>query len=154
ESPGAMKAVVEQLDEVCDIERIVARIAVNRVSPRDLAALSRCLSAMPALLEQLQKLERAEGGGAELLVLRSFGMELSKFLAGAIKADPAPHMREGGVIAEGFDAELDRLREIGSNSQQWLARYQAKLAGESGITSLKVGYNKVFGYYIEVTDSH
>ncbi|MGE5612068.1 MAG: DNA mismatch repair protein MutS, partial [Bacillota bacterium] len=76
------------------------------------------------------------------------------YLAGAIKPDPAPHLREGGVIAAGFDAELDRLREIGTNSQQWLAKFQARLAGEANIPSLKVGYNKVFGYYIEVTDAH
>jgi DNA mismatch repair protein MutS len=58
------------------------------------------------------------------------------------------------VIAGGFDAELDRLRDIATNSQQWLANYQAKLAAESNIPSLKVGFNKVFGYYIEVTESH
>jgi DNA mismatch repair protein MutS len=58
------------------------------------------------------------------------------------------------VIAPGFDAELDRLKELGTSSQQWLANYQARLAAESNIPSLKVGYNKVFGYYIEVTESH
>jgi DNA mismatch repair protein MutS len=75
-------------------------------------------------------------------------------LAGAIQADPQPHLREGGVIAAGFDPELDRLRQIATSSHKWLADFQAKLAAESGINSLKVGYNKVFGYYIEVTDSH
>ena len=58
------------------------------------------------------------------------------------------------MIATGFDAELDRLRDIGTNSQQWLAKYQARLIAETGIPTLKVGYNKVFGYYIEVTDAH
>ena len=60
----------------------------------------------------------------------------------------------GGVIADGFDPELDRLRDIGTNSQQWLARYQKQLIDESSISSLRVGFNKVFGYYIEVTDTH
>jgi DNA mismatch repair protein MutS len=68
--------------------------------------------------------------------------------------DPAAHLREGGVIMTGFDPELDRLREIGTNSQQWLAKYQAQLVRESNIPTLKVGYNKVFGYYIEVTNAH
>src|SRR5436305_11859618 len=86
--------------------------------------------------------------------MRPFCDEQAKYLAGAVMADPAPHLREGGVIAAGFDAELDRLRDIGTNSQQWLAKYQARLAGESNIPSVKVGYNKVFGYYIEVTNSH
>src|SRR5690606_23102942 len=60
----------------------------------------------------------------------------------------------GGVIADGFDPELDRLRSIGTDSRTWLANYQAKLAATSNIPSVKVGYNKVFGYYIEVTDAH
>ncbi|HEX2973183.1 MAG TPA: DNA mismatch repair protein MutS, partial [Tepidisphaeraceae bacterium] len=154
ESPDALKAVLSSLDGICDIERIVARVAVNRASPRDLAALSRCLQALPALLDQLEKLERAGDVTPELLTLRPFCLEQGRFLASAIKPDPAPHLREGNVIAAGFDAELDRLREIGTNSQRWLANYQAKLSGEANIPSLKVGYNKVFGYYIEVTDAH
>lgn len=154
ESQQALKAVVEGLDKICDIERIVGRISVGRASPRDLAALAKCLGSLPMLLEELQKLERAEDVTPELLTLRPFCVEQGTYLNSAIKPDPAPHLREGGVIAPGFDAELDRLREIGTNSQQWLARYQAQLAGESGIPSLKVGYNKVFGYYIEVTDAH
>ena len=75
-------------------------------------------------------------------------------LSAAIRSDPAPHLREGGVIADGFDPELDRLRHVGDNSQQWLAGYQATLAKETGISSLKIGFNKVFGYYIEVTEMH
>src|SRR5207247_6602321 len=80
--------------------------------------------------------------------------EQAAYLAGAILPDPAPHLRDGGVIADAFDPELDRLRDIAANSQQWLARYQARLVSESNIPSLKVGFNKVFGYYIEVTDTH
>ena len=154
ESAPALKAVIEHLDKVCDIERIVARVAVNRASPRDLAALGRCLAALPGLLDQLATLERASDVAPELLPLRAFCQEQGAYITSAIRPDPAPHLREGGVIAEKFDAELDRLRELVTNSQQWLARYQSQLAGESGIPSLKVGYNKVFGYYIEVTDAH
>ena len=68
--------------------------------------------------------------------------------------DPAAHLREGGVIKPGFDAELDRLQSIGTTSQQWLVEFQSRLSTESAIPTLKVGFNKVFGYYIEVTDSH
>ncbi len=153
-SADALKVVVACLDDVCDIERIVARIAVNRASPRDLAALSRCLQLLPKLLDQLQRLDRAEDVAPELTLSREFCVDQGRYLASAIKPDPAPHLREGNVIAPGFDAELDRLREIGTNSQQWLAKYQAELSGESSIPSLKVGYNRVFGYYIEVTDAH
>jgi DNA mismatch repair protein MutS len=154
ESPSTLKVVVDNLDGVCDIERIIARIAVARAGPRDLASLGKCLASLPELLDKLQSLARAPDVAPELEALRGFCSEQAKYLAEAILPDPAPHLREGGVIASGFDAELDRLRDIGTNSQQWLARYQKQLADESGINSLRVGFNKVFGYYIEVTDSH
>ncbi|HEY2589527.1 MAG TPA: DNA mismatch repair protein MutS, partial [Tepidisphaeraceae bacterium] len=154
ESPATLKAVVEKLENVCDIERIIGRLAVGRASPRDLSALAKCLQSLPDLLDKLQTLSGASDVAPELAELRPFCAEQATYLGGAVKADPPPHLREGGVIADGFDPELDRLRDIGSNSQQWLAKYQAQLAGESGIASLRVGFNKVFGYYIEVTDTH
>ena len=154
ESPPTLKAVVDKLDSVCDVERIIGRLAVNRASPRDLAALGKCVAAMPALLDKLDGLARAKEVAPELCALRGFCQEQAQYLCGAIKPDPAPHLREGGVIADGFDPELDRLRDIGSNSQQWLAKYQSRLAAESSISSLRVGFNKVFGYYIEITDAH
>jgi DNA mismatch repair protein MutS len=153
-SPADLKGIVEALDEVCDVERVIGRVAVGRCTPRDLASLGRCLDALPKLFERLQKLPRFEDVAPELLMQRKFCDERGKYLKSAILPDPAPHLREGGVIADGYDAELDRLRNLGANSQQWLAEYQAKLAGEANIPSLKVGYNKVFGYYIEVTDAH
>ena len=154
ETPASLSAVVDCLGGVCDIERIVSRLAVGRATPRDLAALTRCLQALPKLLDKLAALPGAAAVAPELTAQRDFCTEQAKYLAGAVKPDPAPHLREGGVIADGFDAELDRLRDIAANSQQWLARYQARLAAESNIASLKVGFNKVFGYYIEVTDTH
>jgi len=154
DSPATLRAVVEKLENVCDIERIIGRLAVGRASPRDLSALAKCLHALPDLLDKLQSLSQANEVAPELAELRPFCAEQAKYLAGAVKTDPPPHLREGGVIADGFDAELDRLRDIGTNSQQWLAKYQARLAGESHIPSLRVGFNKVFGYYIEVTESH
>ena len=154
ESPAALKVVTEKLESVCDIERIIGRLSVGRASPRDLAALGRCLKDLPALLEKLRSLSKANDVAPELCALGGFCDEQAKYLEGAVKADPPPHLREGGVIADGFDPELDRLRDIGSNSRQWLAKYQARLASESNIPSLRVGFNKVFGYYIEVTDAH
>jgi DNA mismatch repair protein MutS len=149
-----LSKIVDLLDDVCDVERIIARVSLGRASPRDLAAISRCLASMPALLDCLGSLPSPKDVAPDLVEMRSFCVDRSKFLAGAIKPDPAPHLREGGVIESGFDAELDRLRVIAKSSHAWLAEYQAKLAEESGIASLKVGYNKVFGYYIEVTDAH
>lgn len=154
ESPPVLRAIAQTLDDVCDIERIVGRLAVGRAIPRDLAALSKCLNRLPLLLDKLESLPKADAIAPELAESRAFCETQAEFLGGAILPDPAQHLREGGVIAPGFDAELDRLKELGTSSQQWLANYQARLASESGISSLKVGYNKIFGYYIEVTDSH
>src|SRR5687768_10819 len=154
ESPQALRGVVEKLDGVCDVERIIARLAVGRVGPRDIAGLSRCLGALPNLFDVLENLPGSGEVAPELIAIRPFCAEQATFLSGAILPDPAPHLREGGVIARGFDAELDRLLDIAKNSAQWLAQYQSRLAIESGIPSLKVGFNKVFGYYIEVTDTH
>ena len=154
EAPAALKAIVEKLQDVCDIERIIGRLSVGRASPRDLSALARCLGALPKLLDHLQSLSSINDVAPELCGLRPFCQEQADYLSGAIRPDPAPHLREGGVIADGFDPELDRLRDIASNSQQWLASYQAQLAAQANISSLRVGFNKVFGYYIEVTDTH
>jgi DNA mismatch repair protein MutS len=154
ESPSAHKAITAALQDVCDIERILARLTVNRASPRDVAGLGKCLAALPELLDQLDQLPKKDAVAPELSGGRAFVAQQAAYLASAIKADPAPHLREGGVIADRFDAELDRLRNISVNSQQWLAEYQSKLAAQTGIGSLRVSYNKVFGYYIEVTDAH
>jgi DNA mismatch repair protein MutS len=154
ESQPARKGIIESLEDVCDIERIIGRLAVGRAIPRDLAAMRKCLDALPELFDRLESLPGAQTVSPELASSRSFCAEQAKFLTNAILQDPASHLREGGVIADGFDAELDRLRNIGTSSQQWLAKYQARLISESNIPSLKVGYNKVFGYYIEVTNSH
>lgn len=147
-----LKVVTTTLDCVCDVERVMARVAVNRAMPRDLASLSRCLLALPDLMKELAEARRPVA--PELAELSDFCVRQGRFLASAIKADPAPNLREGGVIARGFDAELDRLHDIGTNGAQWLAAYQQKLAAETGISSLRVAFNKVFGYYIEVTDTH
>ena len=154
ESPTALKNLVDRLEDICDIERIVGRVAVARCGPRDLAALGKCLASLPELLDQLQTLSNAKDIAPELERRRPFAAEQAAYLTGAIKSDPAPHLREGGVIADGFDAELDRLRDIGTNSNEWLARYQARLSSENNIPTLRVSYNKVFGYYIEVTHLH
>jgi DNA mismatch repair protein MutS len=154
EAPSTLMNIVERLGSVCDIERIIARLTVGRANPRDVSGLGKCLQSLPKFIDTLVSLPGANAVAPELAATRDFCIEQAKFIASAILPDPAAHLREGGVIASGFDPELDRLRDIGSNSQQRLAKYQAKLVAESGIPTLKVGYNKVFGYYIEVTEAH
>ena len=152
--PAELRGLSGSLKDVCDVERIVARVTVGRANPRDLAALGKCLAAMPTLIDRLKQLTDGDCVAAQLVAAEGFCAEQSDFLAAAILPDPAPHLREGGVIAQKFHAELDRLKGIATNSQQSLAEYQAKLASETGIDRLKVGYNKVFGYYIEVTHTN
>ncbi|HEX3355410.1 MAG TPA: DNA mismatch repair protein MutS [Tepidisphaeraceae bacterium] len=153
DTPG-LRNVIERLDGVCDIERVLGRIAVGRCTPRDLASLGRCLQQIPKLIDALEAIPKRGDIAPELAGMKGFVEQQAAFVGSAIRSDPAPHLREGGVIADGFNAELDHLRDMGNNSQQWLAKYQAQLAAESNIPSLKVGFNKVFGYYIEVTNVH
>jgi DNA mismatch repair protein MutS len=156
ESPLELKFVIEEMQRVCDIERIVARLAVNRANPRDLAALGKCLSDLPrqgGLFARLEQLPKFQEVAPDLLALGPFCTEKGSYIASAILPEPAPHLREGNVINNQFDAELDRLRDIATNSQTWLAQYQSRLSSESGIDRLKVSYNKVFGYYIEVSNT-
>ena len=154
QSPQGLKTLVAKLDNVCDIERIIARLAVNRVSPRDLASLGRSLSSLPEVFDALQAMDNHAQIAPELLGLRPFCLDQANYIIAAILPTPEHHLREGGVIAKGFDPELDRLRTLSEDSNTWLANYQSQLIAQTNISTLKVGYNKVFGYYIEVTESH
>ncbi len=171
ERPACLQRLRGLLREMGDVERITARLGVGRVSPRDMVALGRALERCDELAEWASPEQRGSGdaGGddtlafarlpsSELLrrLLGSVGGHeaLSGFLRTALKEDAPPIVRDGGFIANGFDEELDRLREIGRQGGQWLAAFQAGEAERTGIPTLKIGYNSVFGYYIEVTHQH
>ncbi|MBI1826834.1 MAG: DNA mismatch repair protein MutS [Planctomycetes bacterium] len=136
---------------LADVERIAGRVALSRCSPRDLHALGSTLHAFPALIEELR------GAQSPLLLgaLQTLtGMdEIERLLIAAIRSEAGINVREGGFINDGFDAELDRLRSIGRDGQQWLADYQRREVERTGIASLKAGYNRVFGYYLEIPHS-
>jgi DNA mismatch repair protein MutS len=137
------------LSDMADIERIVGRTATGRAGPRDMLALGRTLAALPAVKARLvgrmsDLLARTE---AEIDLLGDVREVLERGIA-----DDAPlTIRDGGVIRAGYSEELDRLRDVGSSGARWLAEFQAREVQRTGIPTLKVGYNKVFGYYIEVT---
>ncbi len=116
ESPSSLKSIVERYTGACDVERVVGRLAVNRALPRDMAALSRCLEMLPELIDQLGKLAHADDVAPELAAMRPFCIEQCAYLRGALKPNPAAHLREGNVIADGFDADLDTLRDKAANS--------------------------------------
>jgi DNA mismatch repair protein MutS len=153
-SPETLDRAASLLAGTCDIERIVARLTVLRAGPRDLKALAETLARLPALIDEIDRLGGATAVTGDLAQYRSFCDEQGAYLLSAILDQPAVHLREGGVIADGFDAELDRLRLVSTNSKSWLVDYQKRLIEETSISTLKVGYNRVFGYYIEVTDAH
>ena len=144
------------LSEVRDIERLIGRVVYGNSSARDLIALKKSLDVVPPVRDCL--MEKVE---SELLKeiadgLASFSEleNLAKMIEEAIVDEPPLSVREGGMIKVGYSAELDELRDIASNSKQWIAVFQQKEKERSGIKSLKVGYNRVFGYYIEVTNAN
>ena len=146
---GRWGRVVGALDEIQDVERITARAACGRANARDLVALRRSLEALPRLMDAL------EGARAEVLLRCKEalgGLEpLAEQLRRAIVDDPPLSLTEGGIIRDGYSPELDELRTISMDGKSWIAKLQAREQRRTGISSLKVGYNKVFGYYIEVT---
>jgi DNA mismatch repair protein MutS len=135
-----------------DAERLIARIASGRASPRDLIGLRKVLEKIPALKEALAGVRPAK-----LAALRdAFSPcgEAVGLIASGLSDDPPASLSDGGVIRGGYDAELDELRQLTSSGKDWIARLQNTERERTGISSLKVGYNQVFGYYIEVTNPH
>ncbi len=149
ENAQTLAQIRELLSGVADPERIAARISTFRASPRDFLGLARTLRRVPQLRQSLGEMQ------ADLLkhlASRCDSMDdLADLLDSAIEPDCPTHLRDGGVIRGGFSQELDRLRSISKDGQSWLRNYQKQEAQRTGIANLKVGYNKVFGYYIEIT---
>jgi len=151
EADTKLADVRKLLANFADTERIAARISTFRATPRDLVALAATLRKIPLLRGILLEFT------ADLLVQlagRCDSMnELADLLEAAIEPECPTHLRDGGVIRAGFSEELDRLRSISKDGQSWLRNYQKQQSQRTGISHLKIGYNKVFGYYIEVSRS-
>jgi len=149
--PDVIRTVRTTLKEFADLERIISRVGTARASPRDLAGLARTIADLPGLVEQIEPISIA-GSLIQNIAGDLVGLDdLSQLLCSALAEHLPATIRDGGVIADGFDEELDRLRGISRDGQTWLARFQAGEVTRTGISTLKVGYNQVFGYYIEVT---
>ncbi|HXG41424.1 MAG TPA: DNA mismatch repair protein MutS [Dehalococcoidia bacterium] len=151
--------VAQVLSRLPDLERLMARVTAGLASPRDLAALGRGLALVPALREALDcDLEGVPRGCRvlleDLLARLSPCQEVAELIGRAIADDPTNSFEEGGIIRPGFSAELDQLRELQRDARGLLAQMEARERERTGIRSLKVGYNKVFGYYIEVTKAN
>jgi len=153
-------AVHEQLKSCVDVERITARIALRSARPRDLSGLRDTLLQLPQLQALLTEITapRIRFLTDELLATAQHAQvekdELSLLLQRTIKDEPASVLREGGVIADGYDAELDELRGIQNNCGEFLMALEARERARTGIEKLKVEYNRVHGFYIEVSVAH
>ncbi|HEY5776163.1 MAG TPA: DNA mismatch repair protein MutS, partial [Xanthomonadales bacterium] len=141
-----------QFRSVGDVERILARVALGSARPRDLTTLRQTLGVLPDIKSSLMEVDREPlsqcGEAIECLP------ELHGLLCAALVDEPAVLIRNGGVIAAGYDAELDELRGLSENADDFLLDYENRQREESGIASLKVGYNRVHGYFIEITHAH
>ena len=141
----------EAIDPVQDIERIAARLAVGRATPRDLVALGRSVGQARQVQDVLADRPNQSAYHDRAASLLAILEPLAQTIHTACIEQPPAHLREGGLIADGHDAELDEARSLQRDSHAWLAQYQARLAEEHDIPHIKVGYNRVFGYYIELS---
>ena len=139
----------DQLKTIGDIERILARVALRSARPRDLARLRDAFAVLPGLQKALAAVDSTHIG--ELAATVDEYPQLADLLDRAIIDNPPVVIREGGVIADGFDADLDDLRNISENAGQYLLDVETREKQRTGISTLKVGYNRVHGYYIEIS---
>ncbi|MDH5760427.1 MAG: DNA mismatch repair protein MutS [Gemmatimonadota bacterium] len=149
DAPRARAGLHDALKGVTDLERLAGKVGTGRVAPRDLLGLRRSLEVLPAV--------RDTGGELRAPLLRHLAdgldcmEDVAELLGNAIAAEAPATLQEGGVIAPGWSAELDDLRAVRDGAVDFIARLQARERERTGISSLKVGFNKVFGYYLEIT---
>jgi len=146
---GLSRALAESLEPIGDLERILARVALRSARPRDLAQLRDGLAALPNLKHLLATLDSARH--SELIAACSEHRAENALLESALVPAPPQIIRDGGVIAAGYDAELDELRASSADANQYLERLEISERERTGLSHLKVGYNKVHGFYIEIS---
>ncbi len=142
----------ELLKGLGDLERLTARLALEQATPREVAAVRQALERLPELRDRLT----GEAGELPALVAAQVAdledlPEVRELLARALVDDPPPNLQAGGIFREGYDAELDGLIVLTREGKDWIARLEETERRRTGINTLKVGYNKVFGYYLEVS---
>jgi len=140
----------EILKNVCDLERILARVALRSARPRDISRLASSLAHLPALQSELKNFDSTLI--KKLSTQINTFPELVQLLNKAIIENPPMVIREGGVMADGYDAELDELRALSSNAGDFLVKLEIQERQRTGISTLKVAYNRVHGYYIEISN--
>ena len=152
DDPTRLAAIRDILRDIRDMERAVSRLSLASGNARDLVALKTSLALLPSLRAAL-----AENDTSPLLALaadlRTFD-PLVALLESAVVDEPPPTLRDGGMIREGYNSDLDELRRAGTEGRRWIAELQDREIARTGIKSLKIRYNSVFGYYLEVTKSN
>ena len=148
DAPFLREDVRELLRDVLDLERLVAKISTGRANGRDLVALAASLEQVPPLREKLKDVHSSVL--AELCDALDPLNELVSRIRTTVVDAPPMTIKEGGVVQTGVSAELDELRQIAGDGKSWMARFQAEEAEKTGISGLKIGFNSVFGYYIEI----
>ncbi|GGK13050.1 DNA mismatch repair protein MutS [Caldalkalibacillus thermarum] len=151
-NPLVREEIMLILKEVYDLERLAARVAFGNVTPRDLLQLKRSLQALPDLLEQLDQLPN--NCMHPLIDSIDPCPELVRLLDQSLSEDAPVTIKEGGIFKPGYNEELDQLNKASREGKNWISELEQKERERTGIKSLKVGYNKVFGYYIEVTKAN
>src|SRR5690606_19591149 len=147
---GLLETLRDALNAFPDIERIAARVALRSVRPRELASLRDALAALPALHASLAPLAGSPRA-RELATQLAMPPDIGELLARAVASEPAVAIRDGGVIAAGFDSELDELRALATDGGDFLVQLEARERERTGIGNLRVEFNRVHGFYIEVT---
>ena len=150
-NPTTRESLMEALRKIGDLERLIHRIETPSARPRDLASLRDSSFYIERLRDAMLDL-RSEPLASLRERMDDF-RDLRDYLEDALVETPPVFMREGGVIREGFSPELDRLRKIQSDGRKWISELEGRERERTGISKLKIGYNRVFGYYLEVTNS-
>ena len=149
---GIRRKIIEELKEIGDLERLISKVCTGRANPRDVVNIKTSLKKIPVIKDLLQSTS-----GKTLIHVCNNLRELANLVAkidGAIVDSPPLSLAEGGVIKNGFSPELDELRDISLNGKDWIANLQKTEREKTGISSLKVNFNKVFGYYIEISNAN
>ena len=152
DNPNYAADLREILKDIRDIERLRNKIAYNTINPRECRAILSSLEAIKALKTALKPFKSAKL--TSIYEIIDPLEDLADTLSSVLSEDPPVSVSEGGVIREGYSEELDKLRSAKSSAKDWLSEYEAKERENTGIKQLKVGYNKVFGYYIEVSNGN
>ncbi len=142
----------DELRGVYDLQRLLARVSTGRATPRDLKFIGKTLQRLPKIKAALTARHSHELQNLEQSI--DLCVDLRSELDAALVDDCPLNARDGGMIRQGYNSELDTLRELAAGGKQWLNEYQQEQQARTGIPNLKLGFNKVFGFYLEITNSH